>query len=77
MPSLRRGPKEECTLINQDPNSGIKTFVCRTDPDTVFEVKVDKEGNIMPDLKYKMMDPKEYDKIHKALRKHQSQTPMV
>jgi hypothetical protein len=70
-PGIKKKP--ECTLIRTDPESGIKTWVCRVDPDTIYEVKVDKQGNILPELKSRFPDPKEFEKIHNALQKQQTQ----
>lgn len=67
--------KTECTLIGTKED-GTKTYVCRVDDSKVFQVEMDKEGNIHLDAKFVIATPEDYRKIHDALQKAQASSPI-
>jgi hypothetical protein len=69
---LRRNkPEAECTMIGTKED-GTRSYVCKVDEGKVFQVEVDKSGNVNIDAKFVLITNEEYKKIHEALRKGQS-----
>jgi len=64
---IKRKPSADCQLIKVD-EEGMRYYVCRVDEGKVFEVKVDKQGNINPTPKYFIISPEDYKKIHQAIK---------
>jgi len=70
MSILRRKSEAECTLIGTK-DDGTKSYICKVDEGKVFEVTVDKTGNVHIDAKFVLITDEEYKKVHEALRKVQ------
>jgi len=65
---LRRSkPEAECTPVSTKED-GTKVMVCKVDDGKVFQVEVDKAGNVNIDAKYVVITPEDYKKIHNAIK---------
>jgi hypothetical protein len=73
---LKRKSEAECTLVGTKED-GTKSYLCRVDEGKVFEVNVDKAGNISIDAKFVLITKDEYEKIHNALKKGQPPSAVV
>lgn len=72
MSILRRNkPEAECTLIGTKED-GTKSYVCKVGEGKVFQVEMDKEGNVHLDAKFVVATPEDYKKIHGAIKQQSS-----